>query len=242
MTKTHNPHHPARPARTRSRGRGAAARGRLGRKRPPGDLWPSARTGPARQPDGRNNARGGTDMRVVIVYESMCGITQLIADAIAKGLGPGNRVNVVPVAQADRDLLDGADLVVAGGPTHVHGMSRARSRASAVEMAHKDGNHLTLDPSADGPGLRDWLAGPGPSTAPPRGSALRPRDGGLGRGPGARAKAHRQAAGAPRARSPRPRRELPGHQGQPVAARRAIPGRAMGRGTGGHAARSPAGR
>jgi len=116
-------------------------------------------------------------MRVVIVYESMFGNTHLIADAIAKGLGPGNQVSVVPVAQADRDLLDGADLVVAGGPTHVHGMSRARSRASAVEMAHKDGNHLTLDPSADGPGLRDWLAGLGQIHA--RGAAFDTRIDGM---------------------------------------------------------------
>ena len=59
-------------------------------------------------------------MRVVIVYESMFGNTHLIADAIAEGLAPGNEVTVVPVAQAGRELLDGADLVVAGGPTHIH--------------------------------------------------------------------------------------------------------------------------
>lgn len=100
-------------------------------------------------------------MRAVIVYESMFGNTHLIADAIAKGLAPGNVVTVVPVAEAGREVLDGAGLVVAGGPTHIHGMSGARSRAGAVEMAHKDGSQLTLDPSAEGPGLRDWLAGLG---------------------------------------------------------------------------------
>jgi menaquinone-dependent protoporphyrinogen IX oxidase len=100
-------------------------------------------------------------MRVVIVYESMFGNTHLIADAIAKGLAPGHVINVVPVAEAGHELLDDADLVVAGGPTHIHGMSGTRSRASAVEMAHKDGSQLTLDPSAEGPGLRDWLGGLG---------------------------------------------------------------------------------
>src|SRR5262249_58296384 len=100
-------------------------------------------------------------MRVVIVYESMFGNTHLIADAIAEGLAPGNEVTVVPVARAGRELLDGADLVVAGGPTHIHGMSGARSRAGAAEMAHKDGSQLTLDPGAEGPGLRDWLTGLG---------------------------------------------------------------------------------
>jgi hypothetical protein len=97
-------------------------------------------------------------MRVVIVYESMFGNTRLIADAVARGLAPGNVVRVAAVAEADRELLDGADLVVVGGPTHVHGMSRARSRAGAVEMARKDGSHLTLEPGAEGPGLRDWLS------------------------------------------------------------------------------------
>jgi menaquinone-dependent protoporphyrinogen IX oxidase len=100
-------------------------------------------------------------MRVVIVYESMFGNTHLIAEAIAKGLAEGNEVTVVPVAQAGRELLDGADLVVAGGPTHIHGMSGARSRASAAQMARKDDNQLTLEPGAEGPGLRDWLAGLG---------------------------------------------------------------------------------
>ena len=40
-------------------------------------------------------------------------------------------------------------------------MSGTRSRAGAVEMAHKDGSQLTLDASAEGPGLRDWLTGMG---------------------------------------------------------------------------------
>lgn len=98
-------------------------------------------------------------MRVVIVYESMYGNTHEIADAIARGLWHENDVTVVPVGQARADLLDGADLVVVGGPTHVHGMSRANSRQAAVEQARKPGNLLTLDTgmAADGPGLRDWL-------------------------------------------------------------------------------------
>src|SRR5262249_47797081 len=124
---------------------GPAPPGTRGPAQRPGDLWPSARAGLARQPGSRNKAYGGTEMRVVIVYESMFGNTHLIADAIAKGLAPGNVVTVVPAAQAGREVLDRADLLVVGGPTHVHGMSRTRSRASAVEMAHKEGSHLTLD-------------------------------------------------------------------------------------------------
>jgi hypothetical protein len=96
-------------------------------------------------------------MRAVVIYESMYGNTHTIADAIARGLAPGNEVTVVPVAEAAPDLLDGADLVVAGGPTHVHGISGTRSRQAAVDGAHKDGSRLTLEPHAQGPGLRDWI-------------------------------------------------------------------------------------
>lgn len=96
-------------------------------------------------------------MRAVVIYESMYGNTHVIADAIGRGLGPGLDVAVVPVAEATPELLDEAGLVVAGGPTHVHGMSGARSRQAAVEAAHKDGSGLTLEPHAQGPGLRDWF-------------------------------------------------------------------------------------
>ena len=96
-------------------------------------------------------------MRAVIIFESMYGNTHAIADAIGRGLGPEHEVSVVPVAEATPELLDGADLVVAGAPTHIHGMSRARSRQAAVEAAHKDGSGLTLEPHAQGPGLRDWF-------------------------------------------------------------------------------------
>lgn len=67
-------------------------------------------------------------MRAVVVYESMYGNTHLIADAIAAGLSARFEVRVVPVSEAGADVLEGADLVVVGGPTHGHGMSRAVSR------------------------------------------------------------------------------------------------------------------
>lgn len=100
-------------------------------------------------------------MRAVVIYESMYGNTHAIANAIGRGLGPANEVVVVPVAEAGPGLLDGAGLVVAGGPTHVHGMSGARSRQAAADAAHKQDSGLTLDASAEGPGLHDWLDGMG---------------------------------------------------------------------------------
>jgi hypothetical protein len=98
-------------------------------------------------------------MRIVVVYESMYGNTHRIAEAIARGLEPGNTVAVVPVAEADRELLAAAELVVVGGPTHVHGMSRERTRAAAAANARKPGSGLTVETGAEGPGLREWFAG-----------------------------------------------------------------------------------
>lgn len=96
-------------------------------------------------------------MRAVVVYESMYGNTHLIADAVAEGLAPVGEVEVVPVERADAAMLDGAQLVVVGGPTHVHGMSTKMSRQGAVQDAAKPEKGLTLDPDAEGPGLRDWF-------------------------------------------------------------------------------------
>lgn len=95
-------------------------------------------------------------MKAVVIYESMYGNTHLIADAIGTGLEPIGEVAVVPVADATPEALAGADLVVVGGPTHAHGMTRASTRASAAEMAAKD-DDLDLDEDAEGPGLRDWF-------------------------------------------------------------------------------------
>lgn len=96
-------------------------------------------------------------MRAVIIYESMYGNTHLVADAIGAGLGTAFEVRVVPVAEASPAVLAGADLVVAGGPTHMHGMSRATTRKWAVAAADKAVGGLTVEPGALGPGLRDWL-------------------------------------------------------------------------------------
>jgi len=96
-------------------------------------------------------------MRAVIVYESMYGNTHLVADAIGAGLRTALDVSVVPVAQASPEVLADADLVVVGGPTHVHGMSRAATRKAAVEAADKPASPLQVEPDALSPGLRDWF-------------------------------------------------------------------------------------
>lgn len=96
-------------------------------------------------------------MRALVVYESMYGNTHAIADAIGRGLARRADVEVLPVGRADAAALAGADLVAVGGPTHVHGMTRASTRRAAADQAPKQGPDVALDPAATGPGLREWL-------------------------------------------------------------------------------------
>jgi menaquinone-dependent protoporphyrinogen IX oxidase len=100
-------------------------------------------------------------MRALVIYESMYGNTHAVAISIAAGLDASHEVTLVPVTRATPELVAAADLVVAGGPTHMHGMSTAASRRTAAEAAAQDGSRLTVDPDADGPGIRGWLSGLG---------------------------------------------------------------------------------
>ena len=98
-------------------------------------------------------------MRALVVYESMYGNTHTVATNIAAGLSATHEVMLVSVTRATPELVAAADLLVVGGPTHVHGMSSAASRRSAAETARKQGSGLAMDPDADGPGVRGWLGG-----------------------------------------------------------------------------------
>lgn len=96
-------------------------------------------------------------MYTLVVYESMYGNTHQVADAISRGLAGAGDVVVVPVDRATPELVADADLLVVGGPTHVHGMSRTSTRRAAVEQAEAADSQLELDPDAEGEGLRDWF-------------------------------------------------------------------------------------
>lgn len=98
-------------------------------------------------------------MRTLVVFESMFGNTHRVAECIARGMAVGGEVRVVPVADATPEALDGIDLLVVGGPTHVHGMTSARSREAAHDQAGLPDSGLMMDPDAEGPGLRDWFGG-----------------------------------------------------------------------------------
>ncbi|WP_410622898.1 flavodoxin family protein [Amycolatopsis sp. cmx-8-4] len=89
-------------------------------------------------------------MRIVIVFESMFGGTEKVARAIADGISGAEIVNV---DDAPSDLT-GVELLVVGGPTHAHGMSRAATRSSAAQQV----DH----PSRSRTGVREWLDSVGP--------------------------------------------------------------------------------
>ena len=104
-------------------------------------------------------------MRALIVYESIYGNTHVVANHIGAGLGREFEVEVVSVEGATAARVAAADLLVVGGPTHVHSMSSARSRQAGRDAAHKPGKEIDLDPDAEGEGLRDWFHAL-PATAP----------------------------------------------------------------------------
>ncbi|TFD07104.1 flavodoxin domain-containing protein [Cryobacterium sp. TMT1-66-1] len=96
-------------------------------------------------------------MRALIVYESMYGNTRLVAEAIGRGLAPAE-VILVPTNQAAGVDLSQVDLLVVGGPTHVHGMSRPSTRQGAIDAAITPQHTLHLEADAAGSGVREWLA------------------------------------------------------------------------------------
>lgn len=92
-------------------------------------------------------------MNALVVYESMYGNTRQAAEAVAEGLGGAH---VVAVKDAGGGV-GAVDLLVVGGPTHIHGLATSLSRRMAVQAAEEDG-HARLEPgAADEPGLRRWL-------------------------------------------------------------------------------------
>ena len=100
-------------------------------------------------------------MNAIVVFESVFGNTRAIAEAIAEGLGS---VPVLPVHEAAH-RRGTVDLLVVGGPTHMHGLSTARSRRLAADGVQEDGNGHVESGATEEPGLRSWLRDLPPSAA-----------------------------------------------------------------------------
>lgn len=92
-------------------------------------------------------------MRAIVVYESLWGNTEQVAQAIARGLKATMTVELVNAEDAP-EQLESFDLVVVGGPTHAFSMSRPSTR----EGTPKD----TPTPRVVTRGIREWLDGLSP--------------------------------------------------------------------------------
>jgi hypothetical protein len=92
-------------------------------------------------------------MRALVVYESMYGNTAAIGEAVAAALrARGLSAEAALVTHVDPAQTAGVDLLVVGGPTHVHGMTTERSRKAAAD----DEDNTFPEPTVE-PGLRGWL-------------------------------------------------------------------------------------
>lgn len=98
-------------------------------------------------------------MKTLVVYESMYGNTHQIAAAVASGLDSVSAVTLRKVTEVSPADVAEADLLVVGGPTHAHGLTRPSTRRAAVDAAAKPQSDLVTEPDAVSPGLREWIGG-----------------------------------------------------------------------------------
>jgi hypothetical protein len=111
-------------------------------------------------------------MNALVVYESMFGNTKRIALAIADGIATRVPVQAFEVGEAPDEIPAGVDLLVVGGPTHLHGMSSEHSRATAAER--------TSQPLVSSRfGIREWLDRAKPAVFETRAAAFDTRVTGL---------------------------------------------------------------
>ena len=86
----------------------------------------------------------------------MFGNTHEVAQHIASRLEELGEVRVLPTSLVTPADVGDVQLLVVGGPTHLHGMTSKASRKSAAETAAQD-PALDLDDDFGGPGLREWI-------------------------------------------------------------------------------------
>jgi hypothetical protein len=98
-------------------------------------------------------------MRAMIVFESMFGNTQEIAEAVAAALAERMDVELVEVVDAPAVVPDDVDLLVVGGPTHVLGLSRPSTRQDAARQlaAGAERGGRSEEVVSQGDGIREWL-------------------------------------------------------------------------------------
>lgn len=93
-------------------------------------------------------------VKIVLVYESMFGNTKAIGEGIAEGLREAGEVRSGSVDELSPDEAQDATLIVAGGPTHAHGMARQNAHQSVAKM---DPHHKYGPVMPGRESLRGWL-------------------------------------------------------------------------------------
>lgn len=93
--------------------------------------------------------KGCQVMKALVVYESLFGNTERVAQAIVSGLATQLEVELVEVTDAPPGIDEDLDLVVVGGPTHTFSMTRESTREEAFTKGATHGTAAT--------GLREWL-------------------------------------------------------------------------------------
>ena len=141
----------------------------VGTLRKPGDLAKSAAglRAPSARPDAGVTGMIGSRpvppvemgqnalprMRALVVYESVYRNTR----AIAEGLEPLGAVEAKSIYETADSDPDQVDLLVVGGPTHMHGLTSSLSRRLAIQAGEEDGVEIERG-ARDQRGLRQWLA------------------------------------------------------------------------------------
>src|SRR6185503_12548516 len=93
-------------------------------------------------------------MRALVVFESLYGNTAAVGEVVAGSLrSRGYDVAVGSFSIVSPAETGAVDLLIVGGPTHAHGISRASTR----RVGAADEKNTFAAPTTD-PGLREWLA------------------------------------------------------------------------------------
>jgi hypothetical protein len=92
-------------------------------------------------------------MRALVVFESLYGSTAGVGEAIAGSMrSAGIAAEAMPVDHVEAVDVEGIDLLVVGGPTHMHGLSRPSTRKAGANDTKN-----TYDEPTIAPGLREWF-------------------------------------------------------------------------------------
>ena len=86
-------------------------------------------------------------MKALVVYESLFGNTEQVAQAISNGLSEHADVELVEVTKAPPEITEPVDLIVVGGPTHAFSMTKESPRKLGFEAAAKHESFYVQDVS-----------------------------------------------------------------------------------------------